>query len=138
MTKALDNGFLILDFGSQVTQLIARRLREMGYYSEIKHFAYPITEITKKNYSGIILSGGPSSVYEDQAPYRSIKELQAVAPLMGICYGMQLVCHDLGGKVESSKHREYGYKNVMWKKDIFNLSANENLNSNKYSIKQNV
>lgn len=119
MTKALDNGFLILDFGSQVTQLIARRLREMGYYSEIKHFSYATEEINKKKYAGIILSGGPSSVYEDKAPYRSIKELQDIAPLMGICYGMQLVCHDLGGKVESSKHREYGYKNVLWKKDIF-------------------
>ncbi|MCK6598338.1 MAG: glutamine-hydrolyzing GMP synthase [Bdellovibrionaceae bacterium] len=123
MTKVLDNGFLILDFGSQVTQLIARRLREMGFYSEIKHFSTPIEQIQQKKYAGIILSGGPSSVYEAGAPYSSVKELQKVAPLMGICYGMQLICHDLGGKVESAKNREYGYKTVLWKKDIFSSST---------------
>lgn len=148
MTKVLDQGFLILDFGSQVTQLIARRLREMGYYSEIRHFSLPLAEINKKKYAGIILSGGPNSVYEENAPYRSIKELQNVAPLMGICYGMQLICHDLGGKVESSKHREYGYNTVLWKKDIFSLSSVKNFsaqnisnsvkNIKDYSIKQNV
>lgn len=111
--KAL-GGFLILDFGSQVTQLIARRMREMGYYSEIKHFAHPIEEIKKHKYDGIILSGGPHSVYESGAPYRSIKELVNEAPIMGICYGMQLICHDLGGKVESAKNREYGFKVVNW------------------------
>ena len=108
------NGFLILDFGSQVTQLIARRLREMGYYSEIKHYAHPIEDIKKSNYAGIILSGGPHSVYEQGAPYRSVKELIDLAPVMGICYGMQLICHDLGGKVEPAKHREYGYNTVSW------------------------
>ncbi len=113
------NGFLILDFGSQVTQLIARRLREMGYYSEIKHFAYPLEDIKKGNYDGIFLSGGPHSVYEKGAPYRSMKELVTVAPIMGICYGMQLICHDLGGKVESAKNREYGYKTVAWSKSPF-------------------
>ncbi len=125
MTKLLDHGFLILDFGSQVTQLIARRLREMGYFSEIRHFSCSLEEIKKKKYAGIILSGGPSSVYEDQAPYRSIKELQVIAPLMGICYGMQLVCHDLGGKVEPAKSREYGYKTVHWKKNIFKENTEE-------------
>ncbi|MBL7543755.1 MAG: glutamine-hydrolyzing GMP synthase [Bdellovibrionaceae bacterium] len=113
------HGFLILDFGSQVTQLIARRLREMGYYSEIKHFGYPTEEIKKSNYDGIILSGGPHSVYQEGAPYRSIKELVGIAPIMGICYGMQLICHDLGGKVESAKSREYGFKTVTWSKSPF-------------------
>jgi GMP synthase (glutamine-hydrolysing) len=113
------NGFLILDFGSQVTQLIARRLREMGYFSEIKHFSFPIAEIKKNNYDGIILSGGPHSVYEKDAPYRSIKELTAVAPIFGICYGMQLICHDLGGKVEPAKNREYGYNTVKWHRSPF-------------------
>lgn len=113
------NGFLILDFGSQVTQLIARRLREMGYYSEIKHYAHPIEEIKKSNYAGIILSGGPHSVYEPGAPYRSVKELIDLTPVMGICYGMQLICHDSGGKVEPAKHREYGYKTVNWNKSPF-------------------
>lgn len=115
----MNNGFLILDFGSQVTQLIARRLREMGYYSEIKHFSYPIEEIKKNKYAGIILSGGPHSVYEQGAPYRSVKELIDVAPVMGICYGMQLICHDLGGTVESAVSREYGYKTVNWSKSPF-------------------
>lgn len=116
---SVTGGFLILDFGSQVTQLIARRLREMGYYSEIKHFAHPIAEIEAHKYDGIILSGGPHSVYEPGAPYRDVQELVDVAPVMGICYGMQLICHDLGGKVESAKHREYGYKTVNWSKSPF-------------------
>lgn len=119
------NGFLILDFGSQVTQLIARRLREMGYYSEIKHYAHPIEDIKKSNYAGIILSGGPHSVYENGAPYRSVKELIDLAPVMGICYGMQLICHDLGGKVEPAKHREYGYKTVKWNKSPFKDNSSE-------------
>lgn len=120
-----EHGFLILDFGSQVTQLIARRLREMGYYSEIKHFAYPTEEIKKSNYDGIILSGGPHSVYQEGAPYRSIKDLIGIAPIMGICYGMQLICHDLGGKVESAKSREYGFKTVKWNKSPFADGAKE-------------
>lgn len=119
------NGFLILDFGSQVTQLIARRLREMGYYSEIKHFSYPIEDIKKGGYDGIILSGGPHSVYETGAPYRSVKELIDFAPVLGICYGMQLICHDLGGKVEPARHREYGYKTVRWNKSPFGDGAKE-------------
>lgn len=117
------HGFLILDFGSQVTQLIARRLREMGYYSEIKHYSMPTEEIKKNNYDGIILSGGPHSVYQAGAPYREVKELVELAPVMGICYGMQLICHDLGGRVESAKNREYGYKTVNWLKSPFGDGA---------------
>ena len=107
-------GFLILDFGSQVTQLIARRLRELGFYSEIVPFSFPIDEIKKKNPYGIILSGGPNSVYEEGSPQRNIRELEAVAPLLGICYGMQLMAHDLGGEVEKSTSREYGHNTVTW------------------------
>ena len=107
-------GFLILDFGSQVTQLIARRLRELGFYSEILPFSFNLSEIKKKNPYGIILSGGPHSVYEATSPRRNVRELEAVAPLLGICYGMQLIAHDLGGEVEKAQSREYGHNIVSW------------------------
>ncbi len=107
-------GFLILDFGSQVTQLIARRLRELGYYSEIVPFSVDINEIKTKNPYGIILSGGPNSVYEKTSPRRDIRELEKLAPLLGICYGMQLIVHDLGGEVEKATSREYGFNMVTW------------------------
>lgn len=106
--------FIILDFGSQFTQLIARRLRELGFYSEIHSYKYPTEEIKKKNPHGIILSGGPNSVYETGAPHRNITELRALCPLMGVCYGMQLLTHDLGGKVTKSQTREYGLNYVTW------------------------
>lgn len=111
-------GFLILDFGSQLTQLIARRLRELGYYSEIHAFSMPIDKIREMNPLGIILSGGPSSVYEDGAPHRNLKELKEIAPLLGICYGMQLIAQEFGGVVEKSDHREYGFNNVEWETQI--------------------
>ncbi len=111
-------GFLILDFGSQVTQLIARRLRELGFYSEIVPYTFDIVEIKKKNPYGIILSGGPNSVYEVGSPRRNIRELEALAPLLGICYGMQLMAYDLGGEVEKSPSREYGHNTVTWSEPL--------------------
>ncbi len=114
MINKVENKILILDFGSQVTQLIARRLREMGYYNEIEPFHCNLEKIKNFNPKGIILSGGPSSVYEKQAPLRDVQELLAIAPLMGICYGMQLIAHQLGGEVKSSAHREYGLSKVVW------------------------
>lgn len=107
-------GFLILDFGSQVTMLIARRLRELGYYSEIHPFSYDLEKIRAKKPYGIILSGGPNSVYEETSPRRPVKELMEVAPLLGICYGMQLMAYDLGGKVDKGQSREYGSAIVNW------------------------
>jgi len=109
---------LILDFGSQVTMLIARRLRELGYYSEIKSYKTEIGEIKKYKPDGIILSGGPFSVYEANSPQKNVKELLDIAPILGICYGMQLLAHQLGGEVQSAKHREYGLKQIHWKKKI--------------------
>ncbi|MNK08027.1 GMP synthase [glutamine-hydrolyzing] [compost metagenome] len=106
--------FIILDFGSQFTQLIARRLRELGFYSEIHSYKFSTEDIKKKNPLGIILSGGPNSVYEEGAPRRGISELRALAPLMGVCYGMQLLTHELGGKVTKSHSREYGLNYVTW------------------------
>ena len=99
---------LILDFGSQFTQLIARRIRENKVYSEIHPFNVSMDFVKKFNAKGIILSGGPSSVYEKGAP-KINKELFAIGiPILGICYGMQLIVHSLGGKVEKAKKREYG------------------------------
>lgn len=100
---------LILDFGSQYTQLIARRVRELGVYCEIVPFHYSLEKIVERNPKGVILSGGPNSVYDADAPkvsadfFRQIKQ-----PILGICYGMQLVALGFGGNVEPSAKREYG------------------------------
>lgn len=112
------NKFLILDFGSQVTMLIARRLRELGYYSEIVPYTVSFSKVKDFSPQGIILSGGPNSVYDAGAPQRDVQELLQVAPVLGICYGMQILAHQLGGKVESAKHREYGLKQVTWKSPL--------------------
>lgn len=119
-------GFIILDFGSQFTQLIARRLREFGYYSEIHSYKYATEEIRKKNPFGIILSGGPNSVYEENSPRRDVQELHQVAPVMGVCYGMQLMAHQLGGKVQKSTHREYGLQVVNWKTPLSRIPQKQN------------
>ncbi|MCA1641234.1 MAG: glutamine-hydrolyzing GMP synthase [Acidobacteria bacterium] len=101
---------IILDFGSQYTQLIARRIREIGVFCEIYPFNTPLIEIKKHAPKGIILSGGPSSVYDKNAPKYSedLREL-LFCPLLGICYGFQLLCVDLGGRVSPSPNREYGH-----------------------------
>lgn len=111
-------GFIILDFGSQFTQLIARRLRELGHYSEIHSYKFPIEKIREKNPYGIILSGGPNSVYDAGAPQRDVKELLSQAPVLGVCYGMQLLTMQLGGKVKAGTTREYGLNQVTWKQAI--------------------
>ncbi|MGE3684568.1 MAG: glutamine-hydrolyzing GMP synthase [Bdellovibrionales bacterium] len=108
-------GVVILDFGSQYTQLIARRCREMGLYSELMLFDSPVEEIRAREPVAIILSGGPNSVDEPQAPQRNIPELLQVAPVLGICYGMQLLAHNMGGKVERASKREYGFSTVHWR-----------------------
>lgn len=104
-----------------MTQLIARRLRELNYYSEIHAFDFPIEKIKQMQPYGIILSGGPSSIYEPGSPQRAVQELQAIAPLMGICYGMQLIAHGLGGRVTPASHREYGFNIVKWDKVLKNV-----------------
>ncbi len=107
-------GILILDFGSQVTQLIARRIRELSVYCEIVPFNAPLAEIQKREPRGIILSGGPNSVYDTNAPTLDLEPLKTMAPLLGICYGMQLLAHKLGGQVTGAQEREYGYSEVKW------------------------
>lgn len=99
---------LILDFGSQYTQLIARRIRELRVYCEIHPFNAEIEKIRELGPRGIILSGGPGSVYEDGAPYCHPQILGLGIPVLGICYGLQLLSYFLGGKVEPSNRREYG------------------------------
>jgi len=99
---------LILDFGSQVTQLIARRVREQSVYSEIHPYNISIDKIREYSPKGIILSGGPSSVYDTDAPHSDPAIYELGIPILGICYGMQLMTHQLGGKVERSEKREYG------------------------------
>ncbi|MET0751860.1 MAG: glutamine-hydrolyzing GMP synthase [Pyrinomonadaceae bacterium] len=101
---------LILDFGSQYTQLIARRVREQGVYCEIVPFHQSLEEIVKKNPKGVILSGGPSSVYDEDAPRVSPDFYGKInAPILGICYGMQLLAVDLGGESKPAERREYGH-----------------------------
>ena len=100
---------VVLDFGSQFTQLIARRLRELSVYSEILPFNTPLDAIGAKNPVGIILSGGPSSVHEADAPRCDPRVLELGLPTLGICYGMQLMTDMLGGRVGSAPHREFGH-----------------------------
>ncbi|MEW6571939.1 MAG: glutamine-hydrolyzing GMP synthase [Nitrospirota bacterium] len=99
---------LVLDFGSQYTQLIARRVRESKVYSEIFPCNAPIEKIKNFNPDGLILSGGPSSVYDSGAPTPDIKIFELGVPVLGICYGMQLIAHLFGGRVKKALKREYG------------------------------
>ena len=99
---------LILDFGSQTTQLIARRVRESHVYCEIHPFNMPLEAIKNFKPKGIILSGGPSSVHDEGAPLADPKIFELGIPMLGICYGMQLLAHQLGGVVEKAQRREYG------------------------------
>ncbi|MGE9295605.1 MAG: glutamine-hydrolyzing GMP synthase, partial [Puniceicoccales bacterium] len=98
----------VLDFGSQYTQVIARRIRECNVYSKIYPFGVSAEELKKDNVRGIILSGGPSSVLLPKSPRPDAKLFELGVPVLGICYGVQLIGHLLGGKVEKSKQREYG------------------------------
>jgi GMP synthase (glutamine-hydrolysing) len=101
---------IILDFGSQYTQLIARRIREAGVYCEILPFNTPIANIQAKRPRGLILSGGPASVYAPNAPKADKSLLESMdCPLLGICYGLQAVALDFGGKVHAAPSREFGY-----------------------------
>lgn len=112
MKVSMSETIVILDFGSQYTQLIARRVRELRVYSEILPHDAPRAEIERLNPRGIILSGGPASVYDDGAPALPDFLLDLHVPLLGICYGMQLLAHRLGGRVEKSATREYGHASV--------------------------
>ena len=103
---------VILDFGSQYTQLIARRIRELNVFSVVLPCTVPVSEIRNYKPIGIILSGGPSSVYDADAPVADPEMLNLGVPALGICYGLHFIVHHLGGKVVSGARREYGHADV--------------------------
>src|ERR1041384_3862213 len=104
----MGHGIVILDFGAQYSQLIARRVREHHVHSTLIPFNTPVAELRKMNPAGLILSGGPSSVFEDGAPHSDPKVLELGVPVLGICYSQQLITHQMGGKVRPAPQREYG------------------------------
>src|ERR1700693_484223 len=103
---------LIIDFGSQVTQLIARRVREEGVYGEIVPFGRAEQAFGETRPKGIILSGGPASVLDRHAPLAPKAIYESGLPVLGICYGEQAMAHQLGGEVEGGHHREFGRAEV--------------------------
>lgn len=117
---------LVLDFGSQYTQLIARRLREQGVYTELVPFNASIDTIKAKNPKGIILSGGPASVYDENAYFCDEAIFELGLPILGICYGMQLIAHKNGANVAPAAHKEYGKANIEIIKKCDFMSGVEN------------
>ncbi len=114
MQNTSHENVIILDFGGQYTQLIARRVREAGVYCEILPYNIPIEELQAREPRGLILSGGPASVYDKAAPKPKAGLIESTnCPVLGICYGLQLIAHDLGGEVRPSTNREYGYARLQ-------------------------
>ncbi len=119
-TDIPEERILILDYGSQYTQLIARRIRELNVYAEIIPYHYPVEEIKKEKPSAIILSGGPSSIFDDGAPQVSKDIFKLGIPVLGICYGLYLVVDAFKGKIAGADSKEYGraFINIQEKSDI--------------------
>ena len=105
---------IVLDFGGQYNQLIARRVRECGVYCEVKSYKTPINEIKAKNPKGIIFTGGPNSVYDENSPHIGKEIFELGVPVLGICYGCQLMAYTLGGKVSSCVTSEYGKTETIY------------------------
>jgi GMP synthase (glutamine-hydrolysing) len=120
----MNEQIVILDFGSQYTQVIARRIRECNVYSTILRFDTPAAQIAALKPKGLILSGGPSSVYADDAPLPDKEIFKLRVPILGVCYGLQLMAHLLGGKVEPGQKREYGKGTLTIKDKDCPLFAN--------------
>jgi len=125
---------LIIDFGSQFTQLIARRIRELGVYSEIiSHKTINNLEKLKRNVQGLVLSGGPLNVYENKKVNFNKKLLDLDIPVLGICFGHQIISKELGGRVTKSKFREFGLvkikknNNSILTKNFFNNKGSNNV-----------
>src|SRR6202050_1441776 len=106
---------VVLDYGGQYSQLIARRIRDCGVFSELLPHHVPLEEVAKRKPRGIILSGGPASVYASGAPALERGLLELGVPVLGICYGMQLLVHDLGGRVEQAEVGEFGRSDLTVK-----------------------
>ena len=128
------NKILIIDFGSQFTQLIARRIRELGVYSEIiSHKQISNLNKLKKNVQGLVFSGGPLNVYESKKIKFNKGILNLGIPILGICFGHQMISKELGGKVKQSKNREFGLvkikklKNSLLTKNFFNKKGINNV-----------
>ena len=112
----MSDKIVVLDFGSQYNQLIARRIREFGVYSELHPHTVTLEKIKSLgNVKGIIFSGGPNSVYDEDALGCDESILNGDIPILGICYGMQLIHHKLGGSVKPSEKREYGRSEISIK-----------------------
>ncbi len=125
--RIADEKILVLDFGSQYAQLIARRVREQNVYCEIVRHDISAARVRELAPKGIILSGGPASVYDTGAPQCDVAIFKLGIPVLGICYGMQLVCEALGGKVQNAPAREYGraHVEILSHTDLFDGIANE-------------
>ncbi|EZH64597.1 GMP synthase [Bacillaceae bacterium JMAK1] len=108
MNKEINETIAVLDFGGQYNQLITRRIRDLGVYSELYPNTVTAEELKQLDLKGIIFSGGPNSAYVEGAPSCDPEIYELGIPILGICYGMQLMTHDFGGKVEAANHREYG------------------------------
>ena len=106
--NSLADSIAVLDFGSQYSQLIASRVREVNTYSELLSCSISAAELKRLNPKGIVLSGGPSSVYEERAPKCDPEIWKLGIPVLGVCYGMQLMAQELGGTVEPAAVREFG------------------------------
>lgn len=117
---------LVLDFGGQYNQLIARRVRDNNVYAEILPYTTPIEDIKKNDYKGIIFTGGPNSVYDMSSPHYSKEILDIGVPVLGICYGCQLIAWMLGGKVETAPVSEYGKIELHAKKSPLFKDVPEN------------
>ena len=112
------NMIIVLDFGGQYNQLIARRVRECHVYCEVKSYKMPLEELKALNPKGIIFTGGPNSVYDEKSPHISKEIFEWGIPILGICYGCQLMAYTLGGTVESAATQsEYGKTEVTINKE---------------------
>lgn len=120
---------IIIDFGGQYNQLIARRVRELGRYCEIYPYTITVDKIKALNPTGIILTGGPNSVYGENAPTLDTQIFDSGIPILGICYGAQLLALHFGGKVSKADIREYGVTEISLSKECVlfnNIEENRN------------